>query len=245
MNAGRYDAAISRLWNLDYLDSEELIDECYRNIYDEETYESFSNIEIGDIYVIGEYEQNNNQLDDDEPLEWIVLDKKGIALLLISRYSLDVREYNDDDVDVTWETCSLRTWLNGKFYLTTFNEEEIKQIREVAVPAHPNPVYGTPVGNETTDHVFLLSVQEADKYFPTEEDKKVRPTPYALSRGAYTSSGLQKDQGLPTFWWLRTPGQDSRYTAFISTLGVLRTEGLGEMGWDGGIRPAMWIEPAR
>ena len=244
MESGSYEEAIDILWDFDYQDSSALLDQCYQAVCDEASYERFSNISIGDIYTMGIYEQNNVRDDGKEPIEWIVIDKKGAALMLIPKYGLDVREYHDVYEDTTWETCEIRRWLNGRFLFTAFTEEEKLLIRSVTVSADENPENNTPAGSDTTDRIFLLSYQEAEKYFPTEEERKIIPTAFALSRGAFTSkSAAMADGGIPGFWWLRSPGLNPRYAGFISTLGVMRTDGLEILSWDGLIRPAMWIEP--
>ena len=83
---------------------------------------------IGSIITLGQYEQDNNEENGPEEIEWIVLDVKGEKCLLISRYALDVLPYNVEDKNITWEKCSLRTWLNEDFLQEAFSEEERKLI---------------------------------------------------------------------------------------------------------------------
>ena len=61
---------------------------------------------------------------------------------------------------VTWETCSLRKWLNDEFVNEAFSKKEQKYIPTVTVPAHKNPKYDTDPGKATKDKVFLLSAVE-------------------------------------------------------------------------------------
>ena len=44
--------------------------------------------------------------------------------LIVSDYALQIMPYNENNEDVTWETCSLREWLNSSFYEKNFTEEE-------------------------------------------------------------------------------------------------------------------------
>ena len=44
--------------------------------------------------------------------------------MLISRYALDVKPYNTQRVDITWEQCTLRAWLNNDFINTAFTTDE-------------------------------------------------------------------------------------------------------------------------
>lgn len=44
----------------------------------------------------GRYEQDNNLGNGPEPIEWIVLDSNNGEVLLLSKYGLDVKKYNDE-----------------------------------------------------------------------------------------------------------------------------------------------------
>ncbi|MBP3696995.1 MAG: hypothetical protein J6J45_05560, partial [Clostridia bacterium] len=72
----------------------------------------FSDTQVGDYITFGSYEQDNDLSNGKEPIEWLVLDKQDGKVLVISKYALDAKPYNDEYVDVTWETCTLRSWLN-------------------------------------------------------------------------------------------------------------------------------------
>ena len=136
----------------------------------------------GDMILFGRYEQDNNLDNGTEPIEWLVLDvsEDGKQALLISKYGLDVKQYNTSYEKKTWETCSLRTWLNTdtteekSFLSTAFTEDEQKKILTTAVDnsssqgfdwttegASTNPSGG----NDTQDRIFLLSYAEANTYF--------------------------------------------------------------------------------
>ena len=38
-------------------------------------------------------------------------------------------------------------------------------------------------GSATQDRGFLLSIEEVEKYFKTDEDRKCKPTQYAVKQG--------------------------------------------------------------
>jgi len=63
-----------------------------------------------------------------------------------------------------WSECSLRGWLNGEFY-SGFSAEEKSRILSTNVVNNVNPWYGTDGGQDTVDHVFLLSIEEVVEYF--------------------------------------------------------------------------------
>ena len=126
------------------------------------------NAQIGDYIVFGSYEQNNNISDGPEDIEWRVIDKNDDQLLIISKYILDGKPYNTEEVDVTWETCTLRDWLNNDFYSTAFDETEKNMI---IVTTNHNPDarefdnhWDGKGGNDTYDKVFLLNCSEVDDY---------------------------------------------------------------------------------
>lgn len=198
--------------------------------------------EVGDAVYFGAYEQDNNTSNGKEDVEWIVLAKENEKALVISKHALDCQQYNTSYTDVTWETCPLRKWMNGTFLNNAFSTEEQAQIQNTTVSADKNPEYNTNPGNATTDKVFLLSINEVEKYFNSDEARKCAPTAYAKTQGAYTSDSNKTASGAATcWWWLRSPGgtQDSAATVHAD----------GSVGCGGdyvdcdidAVRPALWI----
>lgn len=196
---------------------------------------------VGDTIKFGKYEQDNNLSNGKEDIEWDVLAKEDNSVLLISKYALDCKQYNADYVGVTWETCSLRQWLNGTFLNDAFSTEEQSLIQDTYVSADANPKYDTNPGNATTDKVFLLSINEANKYFGSDDDRKCIPTEYAKANGAYTSSSNTKN-GVPTcYWWLRSPGNLQRSAGYVFDVGSVYYDGGLVHADDVCVRPALWI----
>ncbi len=192
--------------------------------------------EVGSYIYFGEYEQDNNESTGKEAIEWLVLDKQEDRMLVVSRYGLDCQPYNTEDEEGTWETCSLRGWLNGAFYETAFIPEEKNVIRTSLVTADTNPVYATPVGNDTMDQVFLLSIDETNRYFADDTSRTCVGTPYCYEQGAH------KDSDFGTcWWWLRSPGLDTYLAAHVDTGGGVSDFG-GNVNIDLlAVRPALWI----
>lgn len=192
--------------------------------------------EIGKYITFGSYEQDNDTSNGKEEIEWLVLDKQDDKILVISKYALDCHSYNDNDSAVTWETCTLRAWLNDNFYNSAFNETEKADIISTNVPADPNPEFDTDAGNTTQDNLFLLSITEANKYFASNEERICQPTEYALAQGASDNyAGNSR-------WLLRTPGSDNDYASSVYYEGDILSGG-GDITKDNlGVRPAMWIE---
>ena len=197
----------------------------------------FKNANPGDIIKFGRYIQNNP--DEKEDIEWRVLDRQGNRLLIICEKGIDSQQFNNDKKTVTWETCSLRAWLNETFINEAFSVKEQKMICETPLTAERNPEFGTSGGRDTEDRVFLLSLAEANKYFGDEIDGNARcyPTNYAVERDAganeYTSAG---------WWWLRSPGIDQHYASFVTESGNYYATGFPAYYRGGCVRPALWIE---
>lgn len=220
------------------------------------TTEETINVKVGDEITLGKYPQNNDETL--QPIEWQVLDVTDDKALIISKYCLDSRLYNEQDVDVTWETCTLRTWLNQDFLENAFSSEEINYILETHLINDDNPVWGTDGGNDTDDKIFLLSIDEAMNYFnltedPDEESHTARmlygygdacqckATEYAISQVTYN---LDSDDYAS--WWLRSIGSHGDNAAVISGSALYAgTENIGVMVYvsrdKNCIRPALWI----
>ena len=176
----------------------------------------FKNTKVGDYIKFGNYPQTANG--QNQPIEWQVLSKENSKMLVISRYGLDTKRF--DSSSRNWSNSEIRKWLNGDFYNKAFTDQEKKFI---------NLSNLSDVG--TTDNVFLLSYDEAKKYFADNDARRCKATDYAVKNGAYVNS----DNGY-SVWWLRS---DNFFR-------------VHEVGSDGSIlfgvpfdrslaRPALWI----
>lgn len=205
---------------------------------------------VGNIVTFGSYEQDNNLDNGPEPIEWIVLEIQDGKCLLISRYALDSVQYNENETKVSWENSTLREWLNNDFYLNAFDLFEQEMIPFSEVENSGSAASGISEGNITKDRIFLLSYDEAKKFFSTPENRSCLPTPYAAARckpspwdlAQHGVSGSEDS----CWWWLRS--------FYWTAEWVNRTEGLcvnekGSMSRNrvnaigGGIRPVIWVEP--
>ena len=199
---------------------------------------------VGAKMLYGSYEQDNDTSNGKEDIEWLVLAKEGNRLLLISDKALDCQQYNESWEDVTWETCSLRKWMNNTFLNEAFSTEEQKMIQSTNVSADENPEYDTDPGKATTDQVFLLSINEVNKYFASDEERMCVPTAYAIANGAYTSDSYTKGGAATCWWWLRSPGRSQSSAAGVGRGGGVHERGDGVFSDGGCVRPALWINLA-
>lgn len=196
--------------------------------------------------LMGEYEQDNDKSNGLEPIEWMILDENENGILLISRYALECMPYDKGDEDTTWETCSLREWMNKDFYNKSFSNDEKKLINTTHLVNEDNRRYGTDGGKDTDDKVFALSTLEAMEYFELNdwwEDKDIgfseesiaEGTPHVLAGGAIVYEPLSEtdlagelsylpysSKALGTVgvcWWLRSSGGSGICVANVDNVG--------------------------
>ena len=233
--ASKYDRAIKCIDSGDYESAYILLkDISYKNSKEKYAiakakYEQIliRNAAVGDKIIFGTYEQDNDTSNGAEDIEWLVLAKENNKILVISDKVLDAKQYNNE-INTTWEQCSLRKWLNDSFLNTAFSKKERALIQSTTVSADKNPKYSTNPGNATTDKVFLLSINEVYKYFNDFHARECALTAYAKAHGA-------------ALWWLRSPG--SPYSAaFVYPTGALVYNGESVKVSYGGVRPALWID---
>lgn len=191
----------------------------------------------GQTFSFGHYEQDNNLNNGAEGIEWQVLDINRDKILVISKYGIDSKQYNKEEKITTWENCSLRAWLNNEFYNTAFNSLEKTHISEVYNNNPSNSEYDISGGNATMDKMFLLSMEEVEKYLPTPNEKICVPTNYARQNSAWT------DPSGNSWWWLRSPGFSTFHAAFIDSKGYIEPMGWSVDYENGAIRPAFWLIP--
>lgn len=188
----------------------------------------------GDYVFFGSYEQDNVVTNGKEPIEWQVLGYQADKALLISRYGLDNEPYNTSYADVTWETCTLRQWLNQNFINMAFSANEKAAIPTVTVSADENPFYDRNPGNATQDKVFLLSTTEALTY---DSARACKPTDYADAKGVW----VDKSNGLCS-WWLRSPGRTQNEADNVDETCDIDEFGSYVNYTGNAVRPALWID---
>ena len=186
-------------------------------------YVDINSAEVGSKVLFGHYNDSNG---------WIVLDKKDDKLLILSEEAICYKKYNEEDEAVTWSTCSLRKWLNTEYLTQAFSEGELERIADTSVYTEISSAWyyyfdgdnTIADGENTIDKVFLLSIEEVEKYFSNDKERR---TFIAVIESCT--------------WWLRTSrGNDKAgevgYFGEINKTGVLVTSEYTA------VRPAMWIK---
>ncbi len=200
--------------------------------------------------------------DEKTPIKWRVLSVEGDDVFLLADKSLDCQKYNDTDADVTWETCTMRSWLNGYgaaanqqgknysgdgFLNNAFTASERQAIKTTKIVNNDNPERGTYGGNNTADQVYLLSIEEAmdPSYgFASSVDssntRKAVNTAYTAHGGEVGSSGMSS-AGSTDHWWLRSPGYSSRVASYVTNIGYVLDNGIDVNDDRIAVRPALHL----
>ena len=208
-----------------------------------------------DCIYFGNYWQNDtngdgkaDQDDQKEPIKWRVLSVKGNDAFLLADQNLDAKPYNEEYTDVTWATCTLRTWLNDTFLNTAFTSSEQAAIKNTTVVNDDNPYYGTEGGANTIDKVYLLSIAEASnaaygfnsEFNTNSETREAKNTAYAKECGASTSTSTEYEGD--GWWWVRSPGYGSNYASYVSINGCGIYRGYGSVDYASyAVRPALHL----
>ena len=188
---------------------------------------------IGETIEFGNYPQEEDGTE--KPIEWIVMKNEGNQVLLLSKYVLDAKPYNEELEEVTWETSDIRQWLNNEFYTTAFNKTEKAKIQTSLIKNEDNSEYGTSGGNDTEDKVFLLSEKEAETLFSNDEERIAKATEYTEKSGVYVNEEKS------VLWWLRSPGEGSNYAAAVTDDGWFDERGDDVDDSRDGVRPALHL----
>ena len=206
-----------------------------------------------------------------EPIKWRVLNRNGNDAFLLADVALDDQEYNTNYEDVTWESSSIRSWLNGygasvnqpktdysrkNFFDSAFTSTQKNAIKTTNVVNNNNIDYGTAGGNNTSDKVFLLSESEVYntdtaagygfvKDSETDDEaRRSRCSTYAYAMGTYKYYDTDKEYtkyNENIYWWLRSPGSDSDVAAAVYDSGWVYRYG-GIVSIDyDGVRPALHL----
>ena len=162
----------------------------------------YANNAVGDVVTFGSY-------------DWYIIGTSDDGVTLLMKDNLMNKAYNDSYTNVTWETSSLRTYLNEDFY-NRFSADDKAKIALTHNTNPNNPDYNTSGGNETDDYIYLLSIAEANAL--DDINSSIR------ANGSW--------------WWLRSPGYASDGAAFVIEDGYVYTVGR-DVDYEDGVRPAL------
>jgi len=209
-----------------------------------------------------------------EPIKWKILDPD--SGLVMSESILDSQAFNNymenggyhesgseifwGDADKTYYACdyehsSIREWLNGTFYQTSFDSA---QQDNIALTTNTNKGHSTIIEDygyeyldfaDTTDKIWLLSFDDVvneDYGFSSDCDKwdsvrLARGTDYAKCQGLYNVNMQGSVYDGCSRWRLRSAGDDIQWSCMVNEYGG--ADALYEINnSDDGIRPVMRLK---
>lgn len=209
---------------------------------------------VGDTITFGSYSLNEWNEYSEKNVRWLVLDKQGDRILLLSKSvlfyttfdapndfyykttsgALHAYAYNQydsadrvrlSDMDKQLEDGTWKnSWLRGVLHKPFINQAFTSQLQEVLLS-----VTNTNLGESNSqDVLFLLTRKELEKYLPNLQDRKTNGS-----------------------WWLRSSGKKNGVMEYVDKNGNLIDDSAnisssnvkkGNRGRVHGVRPAMWID---
>ena len=162
---------------------------------------------VGDAISFGTY--------SGEPLKWIVSAVDGDHMLLVSQYLIPCsqvnRMFDSKTYNSTWETSTMRTWLNGGFLAETFSEDE----RSYLIPDALGDLVSLPSKEEVeafTGDRELLAARYKDNAYASSwwlrsEGAKVGNIAYVNGRGSVVEAGMPANytMGVRPMIWVCIP----------------------------------------
>lgn len=192
----------------------------------------------------GNYYQSDTTGKKKEPIQWRVLEIRGVDAYLIADKNLDTHVYHRDATNTTWENSDIRKWLNEDFLNAAFTKQEQQAIISTTVDNENNPYFHTAGGSQTTDKVLLPSLsdmQNATYGFSTEFRKKNN------ARKAQNTAYLAAKQGMHPVtkgdcYWLRTPGYLSTHATRMNENGYGDIYGMSVNTIRYAVRPVIHLD---
>ncbi len=197
-----------------------------------------------------------------QPIKWRVLSTDGKEALLMSDKALDDKKYNTEYEAVTWETCTMRSFLNGygstsnkqkedyrkkNFINSTFTSDERNLIKEKTLENKDNPEHGTAGGKSTKDKVFLLSYDAVTKgsygfssdYSNRDKARRMQTSTYAKAMGAWWNTYTKYSGN--SWWRLRSPGDGSDWAMNVHDDGYVSPGGSSVHYDSHALVPALYL----
>lgn len=217
-------------------------------------YPNTTSINNIDSIKFGSFPQSST---NNEPIEWIVLEKDNDKALLMSKYCIVNSPYGNNMIEegkFPWEKSDLRNYLNNDFYNTAFSSDEKSSI-----------LTNTFINTFKNDKVFIPSFNELDKYFKifdvdwlqvwdgmVEDTMTAKDTKLELERnmGAQFKTEIKKLESIPTNNVSKsTSGGGKRFVVYdseweyvcptyVSSTNIGTREGGGVFNT---VRPLIWV----
>ncbi len=188
------------------------------------------NADVGDEVRFGHFD-TDTLLPGAERLTWIVIDRKGNSLRLLSKYGIAGSFYNQKHEEISWRDSDLYALLNSEDSTQAFSRYEARILSE------------DPGTKET---ISLLTVDDAKELFATDKDRELEITSAALANGTNENQKSKYNQwdmkGYRTsWWWLKGSDTPSVYAPIVTEDGEILEDKKVVNKPSGAIRPVIWV----
>ena len=193
----------------------------------EQIREQINHIEVGELLSFGSEKGTN------ETIQWQVMEKKEGRILVVSDKAIYCGPYQTfSGTSSDWERSQIRIELNNRFLTNYFNDFEKPLIcsEDVFTKKRDSDEYYS-----TKDKIFILSEEEINKYYPTNDDRVCHVTESLQQSGASD----------PTYWWVRSPASptsEKGLASVVTSNGTILEKEHDVNDENIAIRPAMWLK---
>lgn len=202
-----------------------------------------TDIDEMDTITLGSYEIDGVLENGYEDIEWILLDRNGRSVFLMSKIIIENYNYNLNGVDNLWENSDLRRFVNNECYNAWFKDDEKNRILTTNVMTRD----GNGANRTTQDKIYVLNEDECRQYFGYEDtnghNKRIAThiTPFlkATRKNITVESKDVWYKGNSSFW-LRDSATTPQNVKYVGLAGKLHPEGDTVLENDG-IRPVLWV----
>ena len=192
------------------------------------------------IVKFGHYEQDSNKSNGAEEIEWLVLDVDVNNYLLLSRYVLDSKNFNEEQIDTIYANSTLRKWLNEDFIGSAFSAKEATYLDDTSK-------YSTKIMKD--DKVSILDKDMCAKYFGTENVNNENAKLATLGTEYAKSQGLQVDKNHASSFYnhgsfmLSDNGENLSKVAWVGQKGHIYNDGQNvKLDSGDGVRPIICLK---
>ncbi|MBQ3599578.1 MAG: leucine-rich repeat protein [Lachnospiraceae bacterium] len=172
-----------------------------------------------------------------QPIKWRVIEVKENTAYMISDVVLDTQKYNQEARDVSWNTSTLRSWLNG--YAASENQAAVDYRTNNFLDIAFNGAEKESIVSRNNDKITILSEEEIKNNTIFGLDISGNRTSKA---SAYAQAmGVHEDALGACNYWTSTNGNSNLTARFIQQSGEIYTKGYTVVYAGNGVRAAIAI----
>ncbi len=185
---------------------------------------------VGDEVYWGHF-NTDGTIPGKERLVWIVIERDGDEICLLTKEGIDGSYYNQKHEAVTWKESDIRKLMNSKEMLDSFSRYEKQNMLE-----------------KDGDMLTLMTPEQAESVFSSDEERILFVTKEAEAKGTNTNY-MSKDNywdfqdRKSSWWWLKGPVDEGDiYAPIVTVDGEIVTGTKAVNKPSGAIRPVLWLD---